>query len=340
MNTLTTILTLRRYHGGPGEQRFIDLYMQDMTEITNKAGEVLAYTKQLGEYNGVLWSCHIDTVHKSANAEVFQNVIYDSEMDVMYVEDADCLGADDGAGVWLMLEMMAAGVPGQYIFHRGEERGCWGSSQIVDEHKEWLTQFTHAIAFDRRGTQSIITHQRYGRCCSDKLARHLGALLSMGHEPDDTGIYTDTAEYQGVIPECLNVSVGYEGEHGRGEMLDVGYLKRLRDALLGLTGVDIKSLPVDREPRKDDWSDYSGIGSDWGGYGNYAGRGKGGYTGVPINDDVSTDDILDMSQAALEEFCAEHPEDAAWLLYDLADKLETASVRLANVGFDTANDTW
>jgi hypothetical protein len=334
MNTLTNILTLRRYHGGPGEQRFIDLYMQDMTEITNKAGEVLAYTKQVGEFNGILWSCHIDTVHKSGDLTIFQNVIYDTEMEVMYVEDADCLGADDGAGVWLLLEMIAAGVPGQYIFHRGEERGCWGSSQIAGQHHEWLEQFTHAIAFDRRGTQSIITHQRYGRCCSNKLAVHLAALLNMGHEPDDTGIYTDTAEYQGIIPECLNVSCGYEGEHGRGEMLDAGYLKRLRDTMVGLSHKDLLALPVAREPGKDDW-DSAFCGQDWGNWEPHGSRG-----GIPITGDVSTDDILEMSQLELEEFCTSHPGDAAWLLYDLADKLETACVRLSNVGFDTTNETW
>jgi hypothetical protein len=336
MQTLMTILTLRRHHNGPGEERFIDLYMQDMTPITNTAGEVLAYTKQVGEYNGVLWSCHIDTVHKSGNDEIFQKVLYDTEMDVMYVEDADCLGADDGAGVWLLLEMMEAGVPGQYIFHRGEEKGCWGSSQIAEEHKEWLQQFTHAIAFDRRGTQSIITHQRYGRCCSNKLAVHLAALLNMGHEPDDTGIYTDTAEYQGIIPECLNVSVGYEGEHGKGEMLDVGYLKRLRDAMLTLTELDIKNLPVDREPSKDDWGGYFGnYGSDWGHYGNYTKK-----QASVFPSDVSTDDILEMSQIELEDFCSNAPDEAAQLLYDMADALETAYIRLANAGFDLDNNTW
>lgn len=337
MQTLTTILTLRRHHDGPGEERFIDLYMQDMTEIQNKAGEVLAFTKSVGEFNGVLWSCHIDTVHKSANNEIFQKVLYDTEMDIMYVEDADCLGADDGAGVWLMLEMIEAGVPGQYIFHRGEEKGCWGSSQIAEEHHEWLEQFTHAIAFDRRGTQSIITHQRYGRCCSEKLANHLGSLLNLGHEPDDTGIYTDTAEYQGIIPECLNISVGYEGEHGKGEMLDVGYLKRLRDAMLTLTGVDIKNLPVDREPSKDDWgSSYFGnFGSDWGHYGNYTKKQAGMFPS-----DVTTDDILEMSQIELEDFCSNAPDEAAQLLYDMADALETAYIRLANAGFDLNNNTW
>jgi hypothetical protein len=60
------------------------------------------------------------------------------------------------------------------------------------------------------------------------------------------------------VPECTNLSVGYEGEHSKGELLDVDHLLQLREALLHL---DVDGLPVEREPAAPDddwrtWSDY------------------------------------------------------------------------------------
>src|SRR3546814_19416360 len=81
-----------------------------------------------------LWSCHVDTVAAVGGA---QAVGIDAH-GVAHLCDGKAgmsLGADDGAGLWLMLGMIAAACPGLYLFHRGEEQGCLGS--------RWTERHTH-----------------------------------------------------------------------------------------------------------------------------------------------------------------------------------------------------
>lgn len=113
---------------------------------------------------------------------------------------------------------------------------------------------TAAIAFDRQGYGSIITHQMYGRTASSAFALSLARILTEGEEPaipgmywraDDTGIYTDTNTYAGVIPECTNISVGYFGQHGPRETLDYEYAAYVCRAVMK---ADFTSLTIARDP--------------------------------------------------------------------------------------------
>jgi hypothetical protein len=113
-----------------------------------------------------------------------------------------------------------------------------------------------AIALDRQGTTDVITHQSWGRCCSDTFALALAAALGTAYRPVE-GVYTDTAEYVNVIPECTNISVGYYHQHTAWEYLDSRYLFRLLNVLLKL---DTTKLPIVRDPLKaeskfEDWDD-------------------------------------------------------------------------------------
>lgn len=213
-----------------------------------------------GSHPRTLFSCHTDTVHRKGGK---QAVIYDSDMGVIYKTDHKPLGADDAAGCWVMLQMIAHGVPGTYVFHTGEECGGVGSGWIADNEDAFLRQFDRAIAFDRRGTQNVITHQFGGRCCSEKFAQALSEALNVAddtfsYSPDDSGLFTDTANYTHVIPECTNLSVGYEGEHTGGEMLDVAHLQALAAAAVKM---DWDALPTARDPRlyepDDSWKGWS-----------------------------------------------------------------------------------
>jgi hypothetical protein len=242
----------------------------------------------------------------------------------------DCLGADDGAGMWLMFNMIMRDVAGTYIFHRGEEVGCWGSGGMVDHHTDWLKQFTHAIAFDRRGTTSIITHQRSERACSDALGEQLISLFNMRYELDDTGVYTDTAEYMGIIPECVNVSIGYDNEHSSKETLDTHHCLALRDAICTLDWDKI-DLVVERDPTKREYK-----ASQFGSWGGHSGYGYGGYdwgtykqpkTHTKLDEwsVPTTDQMLSMTAHSLAEWVGKaDPMDVAWLLQDMADQIETA----------------
>lgn len=211
----------------------------------------------------VLWSCHTDTVHRSDGR---QNVrVDDGRIRLARGDSSSCLGADDGAGVWLASEMIRAGVEGLYVFHRGEEIGGIGSTYIAEEKPDLLEGITMAIAFDRKGRDSVITHQG-ARCCSDTFALSLGKAIGLGMEPDAYGLFTDTANYTHLIPECTNLSVGYDAAHSALESLDVPFLLKLRESLLAL---DVHRLKVQRDhtvretDRYEDWKPRDWATGEW-----------------------------------------------------------------------------
>lgn len=237
------MLTYQRPAGSPAEAEFIERYILPHNPRCIIGGN---YMVQVPGDDETLFSCHTDTVHKESGR---QAVEYYEDLDLACVSGKDPLGADNTAGVWLLLEMIEAGVPGTYLFHFGEERGCLGSRELAREEPLWLGSFKRAIAFDRRGTDSVITHQMGDRCCSDAFGKALAAALgTLDYELDDTGLYTDTASYMRLIPECTNVSVGYDHEHTPNETLDLEHCRNLRDQVLL---IDWASLPTHRDPNEE-----------------------------------------------------------------------------------------
>src|SRR5690606_9250117 len=97
---------------------------------------------------------------------------------------------------------------------------------------------------------SVITEQMFGRCCSDEFAKAISNSLNscnLGFKfsPDPTGIYTDSAKFMSLVPECTNISVGYYSEHTNSEKQDLDFLKRL---CKGVCLVDWENLPIKRDP--------------------------------------------------------------------------------------------
>jgi len=182
-----------------------------------------------------LFTAHLDTVHKGPGES--RLLLRDN---VLSTDGTDVLGADDGAGVAMLAELLVSGVPGLYLFTQGEEIGGIGATKIVDHEPERLAHLDRCIAFDRRGTKDICGEQFIGNCASEAFVDELAARLDMGHTWA-AGSYTDNCEYRGIIPEIVNISVGYEREHTCKETLDMDYLKRLAaQAVL----IDWESLPV------------------------------------------------------------------------------------------------
>jgi len=206
---------------------------------------------RLNAKHRTLFVAHVDTVHRDEG----KNKI--AKTAERWSADGAALGADDGAGCAMLMHLLHAGVPGYYIFTQGEECGGIGAKFIAKHMPGLLSEFDRAIAFDRRGIDSVITHQGAGRCCSDTFAEALSGALNrddrMMYLPDDTGVYTDTAEFTDVIPECTNVSVGYYHEHGEREYIDVIHFQALADAVLGF---DWDALPTDRDPSVQEYKDY------------------------------------------------------------------------------------
>lgn len=246
---LIEILSWCRGAGTKSEEEFVRRYIATIPNIERDGyGN---YHLQIGDSPKVLWSCHTDTVTRK---EGRQNVKWLSKglLGLKDGKPGSCLGADDGVGVYLCMEMIKANKPGYYIFHRDEEIGGLGSSYLKNNPEYIPETIQMAIAMDRAGTGDVITHQGFSRCCSQEFAVALAKQLGAGWRPDDTGIFTDTANYVGIIPECTNLSVGYESNHGPRETLDVEHVVRLRQLMLDL---DVDQLPVVRiASDEEDWN--------------------------------------------------------------------------------------
>lgn len=240
---LLNILTLRRPHDSTTERLFVEILYESLPGASmDDFGNVVV---EVGESN-TLFSCHTDTVSRTDGRQV---VLFDGRFAWLdNGKPGQSLGADDGAGVWLMCHMILNQKPGLYIFHRGEEVGGLGSRHIA-KNPALLSNIDRAIAFDRRGVKDVITHQMGRRCCSDEFAFALANELGMPYRPSDQGIFTDTANYMDIVPECTNISVGYEGEHGPREKLDVLHLMDLFDTIMD---IDFERLPTDRDPKVND----------------------------------------------------------------------------------------
>jgi hypothetical protein len=253
---LLEMLTYKRPYGGPTDEAWIERFIAPTGAQPDDFGN---WILRIGTAP-VMWSCHTDTVHWT---EGRQNVTYDRD-NVIRLHGAskeasknakapNCLGADDAAGAWLLLQLIEARVEGLYVFHRGEECGAHGSTYITTKTPELVEGIKYAIAFDRRGTTSVITHQGGSRCCSDAFAESfIQSLGDFGNfKPDPTGLFTDTALYTDLIPECTNISVGYQFEHGWKEHLQADFLVGLAKAMLA--NPMIGQWVVDREPGEDDF---------------------------------------------------------------------------------------
>ncbi len=62
--------------------------------------------------------------------------------------------------------------------------------------------------------------------------------------PSNQGIFTDVAFFNSSIPECVNISAGYDRQHSPKERLNITYLEKL---VVALCKVDWASLPISRD---------------------------------------------------------------------------------------------
>ena len=260
--TLARALSMMRPHNSEGTRRLTD-WLEERAPAharthRDAAGNLHVDTRMTKDHR-TLFVAHVDTVHRKQGPNKIK------QTNTHWYADGAALGADDGAGVAMLMHLLHAGVHAYYIFTQGEECGGIGATFLAKTQRELLSEFDRAIAFDRRGIDSVITHQGRGRCCSDVFADALSAALNaddtLMYLPDNTGVYTDTAEFIEDIPECTNISVGYYSEHSDKESLDILHFQALANRV---ARIDWDSLPTDRDPTVVETV-------DWGRWGVYAG---------------------------------------------------------------------
>ena len=270
-NQLSEILRIRRPAGGNGVKAVKQLIANAIVDSGNTYqedidGNIICTTT----FNHVLFSCHTDTVH---HGEGFNEIrVDDFGIVTAWEKFVDCdhngtqekmrrsiLGADDGIGIHIMLEMIKADIDGTYVFHADEEIGCIGSRSLSEnaysiDGYDLEEDFTHAIAFDRKGTSDVIYEQLGEEMCSPdcriELQDRLNFATQFSYRPA-IGVVTDTAMYADEVEECINLSVGYYAEHTTHERLDLGHALALLDHILVNPSL-FEDLPVMRVPMSED----------------------------------------------------------------------------------------
>jgi hypothetical protein len=306
--TLARALSVKRPHNTPAVSDFTEWLFNalpaELKSFTSVDGAGNLHIDNRIAGSKTLFIAHVDTVHKEVGANKIRKTA------THWYADGAPLGADDGAGVAMLMHLIHADVKGYYIFSQGEECGGIGAKYIATHHTDLLAQFDRAIAFDRRGIDSVISHQGMGRCASDVFCQALANDLNafddtLMYSPDDTGVYTDTAEFTDIIPECTNISVGYYSEHGDQENLDIVHFEALSNAVLKVMW---DSLPTDRDPTVPEYKTYKYNTAWWSNYGVYGDatthnkQVDSKYFGTWQDEDYwETQDLLDAIDDALEE---------------------------------------
>jgi hypothetical protein len=267
---LLTMLTYKRPAWSSAETAFIARYIDSVLgmESDTYGNRIMRVPCANGAPAPVMWSCHTDTVHRTSGT---QHILYGQG--IASSDSGECLGADCTTGVWVMLQLIAARVPGTYVFHRAEEIGGLGSRHIASNTPELLEGIRFAVAFDRKGYDSVITEQ-CGLTASVMFAKAMARALNDAHpafsfSEDPSGVFTDTANYAGTVPECTNLSVGYFSQHSPGECQDIPFACALADAIVHAFSDPAawESMPCVRDPlevedyRTGSWEDYYRLGA-------------------------------------------------------------------------------
>ena len=223
-------------------------YNELLTKLGFTLDKTANYTGSIMRENGkkpeTIFIAHLDTVGNPPH----QTIEHVLQGDILSSDGATILGADDKAGVTVLLYLIHKGVPGLYIFTYGEESGRIGSRAFAQRYS--AKDYKRAIAFDRKGTTSIITRQSGQTSCSDEFAEALIRAFQkqgMTYQKDPTGSYTDTVSFFGEVPECTNISVGYHDQHTPHETQDLAHLERLCHAA---GRIDWEALPTHQDTKK------------------------------------------------------------------------------------------
>lgn len=247
MHSYIQMLTYMRPEGSQSQREFCKRFIEPYMGLPDRHGN---YVHIVGDEPNLCFMAHHDTVHKKCGIQKVSVV-----PDELCFSDGDCLGADCTTGVYIILCMIEAKVPGVYVIHAAEEVGCHGSRALAASDPDWLRYVEACISFDRKGTSEIITHQLGERTCSDEFAWSLAEALNLPMEPSDKGAFTDSVEYKYLVPECTNVAVGYYQQHTQYEYQDLDFLDTLVEAVIN---ADWSRIVIARDPSAFDTEWYEG----------------------------------------------------------------------------------
>lgn len=176
----------------------------------------------------VLLTAHLDTAHNAPGPTPYKRT-------GPYVQSTGDgpLGADDKAGVALILYLSQQQLPVSMALFAGEEVGMVGSQKAAQAYSRnrWVLQdLTAVVSLDRKGTTDVVVSQMGYPCAMYAFAQELIAQLPL--EITAEGIYTDSYAFVDFVPNATNLSVGYYNAHTPKEAQDLHFLDKMGEALL------------------------------------------------------------------------------------------------------------
>jgi glycosidase len=210
------------------------------------------YYIRIGE-SRTIFTSHMDTA-----CGRYEKVNHVFTGPMIHTDGKTVLSGDDKNGMTIMLYMISKKIPGTYYFFQGEESGLVGANAAKQRNRAFFTDnFDRMISFDRRGYDSIITHQLGRRGCTEIFSSALSEEFGyhgMRFKSDSTGIYTDSEVFIRVIPEVTNLSCGYFREHSREEVTNIEFLENLAKVACLIKWEELPIGKMDTEMNKyNDW---------------------------------------------------------------------------------------
>lgn len=313
-------------------QSFCDKYL---TPFFGKPDLTGNYFLTIGQNPRVMFAAHSDTVHHVGGLQKIH--IAGDIVKLHSKSKSNCLGADCTAGIHIILEMIRANIPGAYAIFAAEEIGCIGSSDFVKRRIGETMGIDFVISLDRKGYDSIITHQMGRRIASDTFAKSLAGILDLPLKADPSGAYTDSNEFRNHISECTNLSVGYFGQHTSAEYQDLSFLEKLVNRMIN---ADWSQLIAARDCKA---LEFETIGAHWSKYQKMK-KPKSGVSNDSVlnfraaylnsKSDIPAYDAWDIQEMSMRDLVKQYPHAIADWLEDQGMNVDSMcdDLGIANIG--------
>lgn len=151
---------------------------------------------------------HMDTVFDSPPEHIY----YDDRKWTFWSPEG--LGADDRAGIFIILKVLMSGVLPTVIFTTNEELGGLGASQLIEDYPEAPAELKYLVQLDRRHNKDAVFYD----CKNEDFIEY---IENYGFIYED-GIFSDISIICPIWNIAgVNLSVGYLNEHTYIETLDM-----------------------------------------------------------------------------------------------------------------------
>ena len=171
---------------------------------------------------------HMDTVFYNQPTDIY----YDQRKGIMWSPDG--LGADDRAGIFAILQIVADGYRPSIILTTDEEKGGLGAQKLAK--KACPIEFLHyMIQLDRKGSNDCVFYE----CNNGQFIKY---VEQFGFA-EAAGSFSDISFLMPAWKICgVNLSIGYRDEHTIAETLNVHWMFQTIEKVKQMLD-DVKNVP-------------------------------------------------------------------------------------------------